>query len=182
MKTAIALLSFTKASIGRLNIYAVVVLALFFALSVSVSAADGQGGRTQVSGDSVFSDCGGYAIELSGDLNGCLEIVPQRYTCEELNGFAVYREWGEEFFMDDDGESTFRTKYDLEGIYASGFCASDPADYSLQLSGGCDHKIFSGTGKFRGANGNIVFYDIIPEAGVSGATNFIYHGEVKYQE
>jgi hypothetical protein len=180
MKTAIALLSFTEVSLRRLKASAAVVLAMFFVFSVSVYAADGQGGRTRVSGDSVFSDCGEYALEMSGDLNGCLDIIPQRYTCEEVGDIAVYREWGEEFFRDEDGVSTFETKYDLEGIYTAGFC--ETFDFTTQLAGGCDHKVLKGRGKFRGANGIITFYDIIPDPGVSGASNFIYHGDVKYQD
>jgi hypothetical protein len=153
------------------------VLLLVLALP---AMADGQGGRTQVSGDSVFSDCGDFAIEMTGDLNGCLEIFPERYTCEELDGFALYREWGEEQFRDDDGESSFRTKYDLEAAFTQGFCES--FDFSTQLAGGCNHKVFSGEGKFRGSNGLITLLDIIPEPGVSGASNFLYHGAVKISD
>jgi len=133
-----------------------------------------------VSGDSVFSACGDFAIELSGDLNGCLDIVPTRFTCQELNGFARYREWGREVFSDDDGVSWFRTRYSLEGVYSSGFCTS--FDFLTQLAGGCDHKVFSGRGKYQGANGNIIFNDIIPNPGVSGASNFLYHGDLKYKD
>lgn len=153
------------------------LLILFLLLALPAMADNGHGGRTQISGDSMFSDCGDFALEMTGDLNGCLEIFPERFTCEELNGFAVYREWGEELFRDDDGVSTFRTTYDLEGVFAQGFC--DSFDFSTQLAGGCNHKVFSGEGKFHGSNGLITFNDIIPAPGVSGASNFLYHGNVK---
>ncbi len=180
MKYEVALLNFSEISIRRPGTCAALMLAVFLIWTAPAAADEGQGSRTRVSGDSVYSDCGTFATELSGDLNGCLDIVPQRFTCEEQNGFAVYREWGEEFFRDEDGESMFHTTYDLEGIYAEGFCTT--FDFTTQLSGGCDHKVFNGNGKYRGSNGLIVFYDIIPEPGVSGASNFLYHGNVKYRD
>jgi hypothetical protein len=97
-----------------------------------------------------------------------------------LNGFARYREWGREVFRDDDGVSGFRTAYTLEGVYSQGFCTT--FDFATQLAGGCDHKVFSGSGKFLGANGIITFNDIIPVSGVSGASNFLYHGQLKYSD
>jgi hypothetical protein len=81
------------------------VLLLVLALP---AMADGQGGRTQVSGDSVFSDCGDFAIEMTGDLNGCLEIFPERYSCEEGFGVALYREWGEVALRADEGSGRGR--------------------------------------------------------------------------
>lgn len=83
-------------------------------------------------------------------------------------------------FTDDDGVRTFRTKYTLEGIYAQGFCST--FDFTTQLAGGCVHKVFNGQGKYRGANGSITFNDIIPEPGVSGASNFLYHGYLKFRD
>jgi len=180
MKAKCNLHHYPKVAIHWPTATACLVLAVLFALAVPVLADQGHGGRETVSGDSVFSDCGGFAIELSGDLNGCLEIEPLRYTCDELDGFARYREWGREFFTDNDGKSTFRTRYDLEAIYSSGFCTT--FDFATQLAGGCDHKVFSGRGKFQGANGLITFNDIIPEPGVSGASNFLYHGKLKYRD
>lgn len=156
------------------------LLILFLLLALPAIAGTAQDGHTQISGDSVLSDCGDFALEMTGDLNGCLEIFPERFTCEELNGFAVYREWGEELFRDNDGVSSFSTKYDLEGLYAQGFC--DSFDFSTQLAGGCSHKVFSGEGKFLGSNGLITFYDIIPVPGASGASNFVYHGDVKIED
>lgn len=157
-----------------------IALALLFA--APAVADNGHGGRTLVSGDSVFSDCGDadLAIELSGDLQGCLEIFPMDYACDELDGFARYREWGREVFHDDDGVSGFRTRYALEAVFTQGFC--DTFDFTTQLAGGCDHKVFSGQGRYRGANGSLTFNDIIPEAGVSGASKFLYHGYVKVRD
>ena len=157
-----------------------VVATLLFLLALPALADDDRGRRALVSGDSVFSDCGEFAIYMSGDLNGCLDIFPRHFTCEELNGFARYREWGREVFRDDDGVSGFRTVYTLEGVYSQGFC--NTFDFATQLAGGCDHKVFNGSGKFLGANGIITFNDIIPAAGVSGASNFLYHGELKFRD
>jgi hypothetical protein len=159
------------------NVALGVLVALLVAIAAPAVADNGHGGRTLVSGDSVYSPCGELAIQMTGDLNGCLEIFPTRYTCEELQGFALYSEWGNEEFSDDDGVSSFHTKYTLAGIYAQGFCST--FDWSTQLSGGCDHQIFSGQGRFKGSNGSITFSDIIPEPGVSGASNFLYRGYMK---
>jgi hypothetical protein len=158
------------------------LVALLVAMAAPAMADNGHGGRTLVSGDSEYSDCGGpdvLAIAMTGDLNGCLGIFPSRYTCEELNGFALYSEWGTEEFSDDDGVSSFHTTYTLEGIYAPGFC--ETFDFATQLSGSCDHKIFTGQGRYLGSNGSITFNDIIPVVG-SGATNFLYHGYMKLRD
>ena len=164
-------------------------LALLIAVSIAYAAgkpasanADGNGygnHRHAVSGDSVFSDCGDFAIELSGDLNGCLHIVPGSYTCSELNGFDQYNERGTELFEDEDGSSGFRTRYTLEARFSPGFCNS--FNFALQITGGCLHTIVnaSGRGKYRGAKGTITFSDVIPDPGESGATNFLYHGDLK---
>lgn len=161
-------------------------LSLFLALSLASSmpamAGNGQGGRTLVSGTAVPSNCGDadFAAELSGDLNGCLSIFPQRFTCDELDGFSVYREWGEEQFNDDDGVSRFHTTYDFTGVFGPGFCTS--FDLTTQLSGSCNHKLFRGQGRFRGTNGSIMLNDIIPDPGVSGASHYLYHGYVKLRD
>lgn len=152
-------------------------IACLLLVALAMPAMAGQGGRTLVSGTSVFSDCGDFALEMTGDLNGCLEIFPEDFTCEELEGFARYREWGEERFLDDDGVSSFRTKYTVEGVYSQGFCTT--FDFLTQLAGGCTHKVFHGRGRFQGTNGVLTFNDVIPDPGVSGATSFLYHGDIK---
>ena len=180
MKAPSRYLQFLQAHLHLTTAASGLLIALVLVLAAPAMAENGHGGRSLVSGDSTFSDCGNFAIEMTGDFNGCLEIFPSGYSCEELNGFAVYNEWGAEAFSDNDGVSSFQTKYTLEGIYAQGFCSS--FDFATQLAGGCEHKIFSGTGRFLGSNGSITFNDIIPEAGVSGATNFLYHGYVKVRD
>ena len=55
-------------------------------------------------------------------------------------------------------------------------------DFSAQLTGGCLHKIVdsSGTGKFEGVDGKLRFFDVIPDPGESGASNFLYAGYLTY--
>jgi hypothetical protein len=160
----------------------VALLALMLTAPVDASA---RRGHVSISGDSTPSDCnegeGDGAIMMSGDLEGCLTFFVDRFECDELNGFARYREWGAESF---DGEfrgqeGTFRTTYDLEATYEAGSCADFDAGefpYLNQLTGGCDHKIVAGDGVFRGVRGHITYFDVIPVPGESGASNFLYAG------
>lgn len=167
------------------------LIAMFlFAAILLPAPAGAQSNRTPISGDAAPSTCnngkGVGAIELVGDLEGCLIFFVDTGVCTELNGFALYEETGRELFIGEyEGEKgRFRTKYTLAGTYAQGACADfDAADYdsffSKQLTGGCDHKIKGKQGVFKGMKGLIVFHDIIPEPGVSGASNFFYSGYLK---
>lgn len=149
---------------------------------------DGDRAETvQVSGNAVPSECndgrGAGAIELTGDLEGCLTFFPKDFTCEELNGFALYNERGREVFEGSlNGESgKFRTKYTLEATYTQGSCAAFDAGgfpFLNQLTGGCDHFVKGRNGVFDDARGLITFHDVIPEPGVSGASNFLYSGHI----
>ena len=166
-----------------------VVAALVGASALPVSADGKKGGeRITVSGNSVPSDCndgeGAGAIALTGDLEGCLTFFPKRFTCDELNGFARYRESGTESFEGTlHGEpGRFSTSYTLEATYESGSCAEFEAGgfpFLSQLTGGCDHYVRGRSGAFRGASGLITFFDVIPDPGSSGASNFLYAGTLK---
>ncbi len=143
---------------------------------------------TTVSGDSVPSDCndgiGVGALALSGDLEGCLTFLDFDFECEELNGFALYSERGRESFEGTANgvEGTFTTRYTLEATYTSGACEEFNAGgfpFEQQITGGCDHYIVNGTGAFRDARGLITFFDVIPEPGVSGASNYLYSADIR---
>ena len=164
---------------------------LLATLAGGSTASGGNGnhrGWTAVSGTGVPSGCGGdaFALELRGDLEGCWAIFPEDFSCEELNGFALYKESGREQF---DGTlrgepGQFITTYTFEAAYAQGFC--DSFDFLAELAGGCDHHVRGISGSFRGVVGDITFFDIIPgistggmiTPGPSGATDFLYVGQL----
>ncbi len=163
---------------------------MFLTALLLPAPAEAQGEPTAISGDAVPSDCnngkGLGAIELTGDLEGCLIFFPKTAECTEYNGFALYEEAGVERFIGSyNGEAgKFRTKYTLAGTYAQGACADFEAEdygtfFSKQLTGGCDHYIKGKTGAFKGMKGLITFHDVIPTPGTSGASNFFYTGYLK---
>ncbi len=153
------------------GVFALMMLATGSAALAKNNGDDDEGKRVTVSGDSTFSDCGGpesaLALQLFGDLEGCWEVFPQRFKCKELNGFAWYREWGNEAFVGalhgEEGE--FKTRYRLTAIFEQGFCGKfedDPAAFLTELAGGCIHKIRGKSGVFDDAKGLITFFDLIP--------------------
>ena len=165
-------------------------LMLMLAFTAPVGAADsnGVGEVMTVSGNSEPSDCnndeGVGAIYLTGDVEGCLTFFPSDFSCDELNGYDRYRESGTETF---DGSlhgepGKFTTTYTLEATYAPGFCDGVNAGgfpFELQLTGGCDHAVTGTEGSFAGITGLITFFDVIPNPGVSGASNFFYAGDLE---
>ena len=164
-------------------------LMLVFGL-VAPGTANAKAKKVKISGDAVLSDCnngkGDGALELSGDLEGCWIFFVKSSSCEELNGFALYNESGRETFVGSfqGEEGKFRTRYTLQATFAQGACADiEDGDYdtffSKQLTGGCDHKVRGKTGVFKAMKGNITYHDIIPEPGVSGASNYFYQGYLK---
>lgn len=159
--------------------------------SDSDSDSDDDGEMITVSGNSEFSDCGvaagtDFALSMSGVLEGCLAIFPKSSECDELEGFDKYTERGREVFdgtIKGVGSGKFKTRYIVEGIYASGFCdalaVEDPNAFALQLAGGCDHKVFGKRGDLKDIDGLITFLDFIPDPeGQGGATNFYYFGHL----
>lgn len=165
---------------------AVLAMALLVALAMPASGAGAV--PSTISGTSVPSDCNGAegagALELSGDLTGCLVFFPKNYTCAELNGFAYYEERGTEIFRGSykGARGTFRTFYEVSATYESGSCAEFDAGrfpFAAQLTGGCDHAITGKRGAFQGLDGNLNFFDVIPDPGTSGASHFLYAGYLK---
>lgn len=154
---------------------------MIFALMTPVEAAP----KTTISGNATLSACGGGGLALTGDLRGCLNFFPARMECEAMNGFDRYREWGREVFtgryLGERGK--FRTKYFIEATYLAGTCADAEAtgefNFEGQLTGGCDHYITGRRGVFKGMRGLITFFDVIPDPGVSGASNFYYAGYLR---
>lgn len=163
-------------------------IVLVLALTSPSGAAGDSGGETiTISGDSVPSDCnegeGAGAIALTGDIEGCLTFFPGDYSCDRLNGFDRFRETGTESFTGSlHGQpGDFTTSYTLEASYAAGFCDQVDAGgfpFELQLTGGCDHTVTGTSGAFEGVTGLITFFDVIPDPGVSGASNFLYAGDL----
>ena len=150
-------------------------------------------GTTRISGNSVFSDCGvtgsDFALRMTGDLQGCLSIFVQSYTCREVNGFAHYTERGREAFVGNlrGKNGRFTTTYTINAAYASGFC--DSFDFSLELSGSCVHHIQGKTGVFLDREGVYTMFDVVtnvtgdPSTGEfapgSGGNNFLYVGNIR---
>jgi len=151
-----------------------------------------EGKGTFVSGNSTLSDCGlegsDAALLLTGDLEGCLSIFIRGSECNELEVFDLYLERGREVFV---GElhgkpGIFRTSYTFEGAYAPGFCQSFAG--SLEVGGGCIHRIDGKSGVFKHAEGLFTFIDVItnvtgdPVTGEfmagAGANNFLYYGRI----
>ena len=169
--------------------------ALVAAIMVNGDAAQATGdGSYAISGNSTFSDCGvdgsDFALLMTGDLQGCLSIFVQSYTCKQRNGFDHYIERGREKFV---GKwrgkyGKFITDYTINAAYADGFCES--FDFTLELSGSCFHKIQGRTGVFEGAEGAFTMFDVItnvtgdPVTGTfaagSGANNFLYSGRIRF--
>jgi len=166
---------------------------LAVALLASGSAALADGNRTTfVSGNSVYSDCGldgsDLALAMTGDLEGCWSVFVKGFSCKELDGFDLYLEHGREVFVGTlrGKRGRFATDYTLDAVMAKGFCQS--FDFSLEVAGGCDHKVTGRSGVFEGAVGRIKFLDIItgvtgdPVTGAfnagTGPNNFPYYGRI----
>ena len=160
----------------------------------SAALAGGDKKPDFVSGNSTFSHCGlsgsDYASSLTGDLKGCWSTFIQGHNCKKLQDYDLYFERGREVFVGkfNGKHGRFRTKYTFEAAYAKGFCKS--SDPTLEVGGGCRHKIVGGSGVFADAEGLIKFIDVI--AGVTGnpvtgkfhagtgGNNFLYYGRVDF--
>lgn len=147
-----------------------------------------------VSGNSTYSDCGlegsDVALAMTGDLEGCWSVFVEGFKCKELDGYDLYLENGREVFVGkyQGKQGRFATDYTLDAVMAKGFCQS--FDFTLEVAGGCDHKIRGRSGVFEGAAGRIKFLDVIagvtgdPVSGTfnagTGANNFPYYGRISF--
>jgi len=157
--------------------------------------ASGSHDAIYVSGNSTFSDCGmdgsDVALLMTGDLEGCLSVFVQGFSCKPANGFVQYIERGREVFVGTfrGKPGSFNTTYIVNAAYAEGFCES--FDFSTELSGSCTHKVSGKSGVFRGAEGVLTFFDVItgmtgdPVTGEFtagyGANNFLYAGPIRFR-
>jgi len=163
------------------------VLASMILAGGSTALADGNGKSISISGNSTFSNCGvagsDFALGMTGDLEGCLSIFVQGFTCKELADFDHYTERGREAFVGTlrGKQGRFTTNYTVDAAYAKGFCQS--LDFSLELSGSCIHEILGRSGVFTDGEGVFTLFDVItnvtgdPVTGAftagGGANNFL---------
>jgi hypothetical protein len=147
-----------------------------------------------VSGNSTYSDCGlegsDFALLMTGDLEGCLSVFVEGFECKELADYDLYLERGREVFLGNlhGKQGRFRTTYTFDAAMAKGFCQS--FDLTLEVAGGCSHKVQGRSGVFRRAEGLIKFFDVIanvtgnPETGEftagTGGNNFLYFGNIQW--
>ncbi len=174
--------------------HSITTLAFGILLAAGSAALASENKSVFVSGNSTFSDCGvqgsDYAILLTGDLEGCLSTFVEDFKCKELADYDLYLEKGREVFTGTlhGKQGRFTTEYTFDAAYAKGFCQS--FDPSLEVGGGCIHKIQRGRGAFRNAEGVITIIDVI--AGVTGdpftgafapgtgGNNFLYYGRLHF--
>lgn len=171
------------------------LLAAVLMVGASSAMAGADHDVVYVSGNSTFSDCGmegsDFALLMTGDLEGCLSIFVQGFSCKPANGFVQYIERGREVFVGTfrGRPGSFNTTYIVNAAYAEGFC--DSFDFSLELSGSCTHKVSGKSGVFRGAEGVLTLFDVItgmtgdPATGEFtvgyGANNFLYAGPIRFR-
>jgi hypothetical protein len=168
------------------------------ALATAMLAGGGAARATDagvfVSGNSTYSDCGiegsDLALAMTGDLEGCWSVFVEGFKCKELPDYDLYFENGREVFVGkfDGRRGRFGTTYTLEAAMAKGFCQS--FDFTLEVAGGCDHRIHGRSGVFEGAEGRIKFLDVItgvtgdPATGAfnagTGGNNFLYYGRINF--
>jgi hypothetical protein len=186
MKNNTHRLSLHTAGLSSASVLAVAMLA-----SGSAALADGNR-STFVSGNSTYSNCGlagsDLALAMTGDLEGCWSVFVEGFKCKELDGFDLYLENGREVFIGTlrGKNGRFATDYTLEAVMAKGFCQS--YDFSLEVAGGCNHKVRGRSGVFADASGLIKFLDVItgvtgdPVTGEfhagTGPNNFPYYGRI----
>lgn len=169
--------------------------ALVTVIMATGGAASASGEKTTfVSGNSTYSDCGldgsDVALLMTGDLEGCWSVFVQGFKCKQLDGYDLYLEHGREVFVGKlrGKNGRFVTDYTLDAVMAKGFCQS--FDFTLEVAGGCDHKIHGRSGVFEGAEGRIKFLDVIagvtgdPVTGTfhagTGPNNFPYYGRISF--
>lgn len=114
-----------------------------------------------------------YAITMTGDLEGCLFIYVDEYTCSPS---GTYREIGREYFVGTyHGQAgSFWTTYKFEAKYEG--CAEDGSYIGAEILGRCQHPVVegSGTGVFEGVTGRLDMKDDID------AGNYPFRGHLKF--
>lgn len=165
----------------RIAVAALVIVVAALIGYVATASADG---ATQISGiatvaqpgecvDEVTGPAGqnpDYALNLTGDLEGCLYAFVESYSC---SSGGVYMETGTEVYVGsgNTGDAgTFATAYRFTGLLG------DCPDFGTQVNGRCQHPIAagSGTGDYEGVTGRIDFKDNID------AGNAPYKGHLRW--
>lgn len=117
-----------------------------------------------------YGDYDYFAVELTGDLEGCLYARLGEY---KFGPSGAYDERGDEVIvacLNDGPCGLLFTSYHFTGKYA--------LDFSQQFFGRCQHPIVWAEGGFAGATGRLDFKDNIVD-GV--AVDFDYRGHIKLQ-
>lgn len=171
-----------------------VLASILMAAAGAASAGGSRGETVFVSGNSIPSyTCGqegsDFALQMWGDLEGCLSVWVEGFKCDALGEYDLYRERGREVFVGSmrGKEGKFRTNYTFEAAYAKGYC--ETFDFSLEVGGGCTHVVLGKSGIFDRAFGVIKFIDVITNvtgdyttgsftAG-HGINNLLYYGHIR---
>lgn len=168
----------SNGTVGRSRKWLLLSLVLLGFLSVfvfvSTASADGttrritatafiEGGEPCVAPiTNADGDNADFALDMVGDLDGCLYIFVETFTCS-ANG--VYVEEGGEIYVGsgregDDG--TFATTYRFTAHFAS---EEECNTFTNQIRGRCLHPLVagSGTGDYRGVTGKFQMTDNVEE-------------------
>ena len=153
------------------------MLAALMTILLAAPAGANQG-TTQIAGSAVPGDASctdapdgftDFALDLSGDLDGCwyIHVDDARY----IPGSGVYHETGRERFVGCFGGDvcgTFDTTYRFTAKFA------DP-ELTQEIHGRCQHPITEGTGTggFAGSTGRVDFKDDV-DTGI-----FHYRGHIR---
>jgi hypothetical protein len=155
----------------RLIIAALIISTIALIGYVASVNADG---ATQISGIGYFAEPGecedevtgpngqvpDYALNLTGDLQGCHYVFVETFTC---TSGGTYIETGTEMYVGSGAagdEGTFETTYRFTGLY------EDCPNLTGQINGRCQHPIIAGSGTddFEDVTGRLDFNDDV-EAG-----------------
>jgi hypothetical protein len=179
----------TKTFLGTIIVSAMLIIVCSCSKDQSLSTKNGQAsvlnnskGATQISGVSYFDEADGcdaagagaaYALNMTGDLNGCLYTYVDSFECSPS---GTYREIGREHFVGTyKGVSgTFWTNYKFEAKYEG--CAENGSYVGLEIKGRCQHPIAegSGTGVFNGLTGRLNMRDDLVDG------NYPYTGHLNF--
>lgn len=115
-----------------------------------------------------------FALTMTGDLEGCLYVFVDKFSCNDGN----YLEKGRELFIGTyKGKSgSFWTTYDFQAKFEG--CNPDGTYAGAEISGQCQHPIVkgSGTGVFAGVTGRFDMIDDVKAKPI----NYPYLGYFKF--